>query len=166
MNMQVLKVLRVLAGAGVIAACAPVETTAPRDLSAPISATARYDTSSFAGDWQIVARFGAAPSGQVTVSETVGEDRVRLASAAAPAISGDYRVGLPGELIPQAPGMDRLIVLWVDEDFEAAAIGTVSGSFGAVLDRDGVLPADRARAARDIFEFYGWDVSLLQGMAP
>ena len=52
--------------------------------------------------------------------------------------------------------------MWVDEDFETAVIGTASGSFGAILDRDGAIPPDRLAAARDILEFYGWNVSLMQ----
>lgn len=159
-----MKQLLLISCAVVIAACTPVPDVEQRDVSAPISATARFDALSFSGNWQIVGRFGAAPFGTLTVAENGTAGQLRVTSAEHSLISGTYRLGVPGELIPLTPGMERLIVLWVDEDFETAAIGTISGRFGAVLDRDGVLPSDRAKAARDIFEFYGWDVSALQGV--
>lgn len=154
-----------LVGLAALVACTPQRPTAVRDLSAPISATSRFEAQAFAGPWQVVARF--VPSGPALLRVVAGPQpgRLRIESAALPGLDGTYREGVPGELIAVEGARENVIVLWVDEDFETAAIGTVSGSFGAVLDRDGFVPPDRAKAARDIFQFYGWDVSALRETA-
>ncbi|OZA12383.1 MAG: hypothetical protein B7Y02_07410 [Rhodobacterales bacterium 17-64-5] len=49
----------------------------------------------------------------------------------------------------------------MDEGYRTLAIGTPDGSFGFVLDR-GPAAADRMTAARQIFDFNGYDVSALR----
>ena len=53
-------------------------------------------------------------------------------------------------------------VLWVDEGYRTAVIGTPDGSFGFVLNRDAAIPADRLEAARQVLDFNGYDVAQLQ----
>jgi apolipoprotein D and lipocalin family protein len=53
-------------------------------------------------------------------------------------------------------------VMWVDEGFRTAALGTPSGRVGYVLDRKPRPSADRFKAATQILKFYGWDISRLQ----
>lgn len=146
----------------VLSACAPSPPAGFRDTDRPIGATARFDKNAFSGDWLIVSRFEAPASGRITFGAE--GDTLQVSSDAVPIINGPYREGVPGELLPLSEAQEPLIVMWVDADFETAAIGTASGSFGAVIDRDGALPADRVQAARDILEFYGWDTSALQRM--
>ncbi|WP_227269302.1 lipocalin/fatty acid-binding family protein [Roseobacter weihaiensis] len=153
-------------GAGGLVACAPHPPERFRDPQAPIGATTRFDAQSFSGRWQLVASFEPLPLGTVEVSYAPEAAQFEITSAAAPGIAGRYRQGAVGELIALDPRQDGLIVLWVDEDFETAAIGTVSGRFGAVFDRDGRLPADRSAAVREIFDFYGWDADALKRTAP
>ena len=137
-----------------------------RDLDAPIGATTRFDALSFAGSWILSASFTPIPAGPVVITVAPEVAHLRITSNEIPDIAGLYREGAPGELIPFTRGRERLIVMWVDEDFQTAAVGTVSGSFGAVLDRDGIVPPDRANAAREIFDFYGWDVGQLKRTIP
>ena len=156
-----------LAALFVLAACAPAPTVTPkRDISAPIGATSRFDPVAFSGEWRVFARFEPAAPASLAVSRNPQDGILQLASSALPEISGSYRVGVPGELIPLSATQESLIVFWVDEDFETAAIGTPSGRFGALIDRDGIIPKDREQAARDIFAFYGWNVSALRRIEP
>lgn len=145
----------------VLAACAGDAPDGFRDTSQHIGATTRFDPVEFAGDWRIVARFDAPPGGTLRVTPTA--EGVEILSVAASQLTGSYREGARGELLPVSTAQEPVIVMWVDADFETAAIGTASGSFGAVIDRDGLVPADRATAARDILTFYGWDTTALQG---
>jgi apolipoprotein D and lipocalin family protein len=156
--------IRLLVGAlMLISACAPTAQGPYRDQAVPMGATSRFDANSFSGDWRVVARFGASPPATLSVRETADGGVLRLDGETLGQIAGAYRAGVSGELTPVGSDREALVVMWVDEDFETAAIGTASGSFGALLDRDGVVPEDRAAAARRVFEFYGWDVSALEG---
>ena len=42
------------------------------------------------------------------------------------------------------------------------AIATPSGRFGFILNRDGRLPADRQTAAREVFDWGGYDLTKLR----
>lgn len=152
----------IAAGALVLSACAPVPSQGFRDTELPMGASTRYDSAAFAGDWIIVARFGAPAGG--TIRFLPASERLKVLSDGAPQVVGQYndKAGAPGQLVPVTADLEPLVVMWVDADFETAAIGTPSGSFGAVIDRDGLMPADRAKAARDILDFYGWDTAALQ----
>ena len=115
-----------------------------------------------AGHWVQVAGFGAAPL-------TCGPGEVDIAG-------GDIRWSLclnrpqsgAGALIPgkagrfAVAGMQDWWVLWVDGDYRTMVVGTPSGQFGFVLNREVAVPADRARAVRDIFEFNGYETDTLQ----
>ena len=147
---------------GVLAACSPSQPSSFRDTSAPISATTRFNVEDFAGEWLVAASFGERRAVSFDVTASAGSEQLSISSDAAPEVEGTYRQGVPGQLISLTPGQEALVVMWVDDDFETAVIGTVSGSLGLVLDRDGTVPADRAKAVRDILDFYGWNVSQLQ----
>ena len=53
-------------------------------------------------------------------------------------------------------------MVWVDEGYRTAAIGTPDGSFGWVLDRAASGGGDRITAAREILEFNGYDEGALR----
>ncbi|WP_135506974.1 lipocalin family protein [Roseovarius aestuariivivens] len=55
----------------------------------------------------------------------------------------------------------ELWVIWVDDNFRTAAIGTPDGSYAWILNREARGGADRLRAAREILEFNGYDTSRL-----
>lgn len=149
-----------------LGACALGGPETYRDESQPISASSRFDAQAFSGTWLMMATFEPARRAPIAITYVPEVQNFRVASDEAPQIAGLYRAGRPGELVPLTDGRSTLVVMWVDEDFETAAIGTPSGSFGAVLDRDGTLRDDRARAARDIMAFNGWDVAALKGTTP
>ncbi len=156
--------------AGLLIACtaAPQPQSARqayRAAGAPIYSTSGLPIARMLGTWRQMAGFGAshpcsaspalqitpdAGSARVQYDLCLGQTRLRgqgtLASAGA---QGRYRVqGLP------AP----LWVLWMDEGNRSMAIGTPDGSFGMVLSKD-AIPADRARAAREILAWNGYDLT-------
>jgi apolipoprotein D and lipocalin family protein len=57
-------------------------------------------------------------------------------------------------------------LLWVDADLRTLVIGTPAGQFGMILNRDPVLPPDRAAAARDILAWAGYDLRRLRPVTP
>lgn len=150
----------------VLAACAPPSNVSVRDSTAPIGATTRFDAAAFSGDWQVAARFGPAPASVLSVQLDPVSGHLTLNGGGLGPAEGVYQSDVPGVLTPVEPGGATLVVMWIDEDVETAAIGTVSGSYGALLDRDGTIPPDRMQAARDIFEFYGWNVAALVRTSP
>ncbi len=149
-----------------LGACAPGASDGFRDTNRPISASSRFDAEAFSGAWLLAATFEPARQAPVSITYMPEAQHFRVASSEVPQIAGLYQSGRPGELLPLGDDRSPLVVMWVDEDFETAAVGTPSGSFGAILDRDGTLPDDRARAASDILSFNGWDVSALKRTRP
>lgn len=160
---------------GACAAQTPKVTTLQgyRDRSAVIGATSRFDEARFAGVWYIRAgfepdlgrmafRMGTSPGGPV----------MRLgAFVCDPAgICGDFAQDLPlkrlgnGRFVTKMPGGEtrEFWVLWVDEGFRTAVLGNPDGTFGWIVDRSTKGGADRIRAAREILDFNGYDVSQLK----
>ena len=144
-----------------------------RDQTAPIGITSRFDPKKFEGVWYVRAGFDPslgrmafrmidAPKGPV----------MRLgAFVCDPAgICGDFSEDLPvkrmgkGRYSVRMPnGLSREFwVLWVDEGFRTAVLGNKTGEFGWILDRSTKGGADRMKAAREILDFNGYDVSQLR----
>ncbi len=115
-----------------------------RDPAAPMGATTRFEADRFAGDWQVVARFGDRPVGPMRFDAARGE-LVDLATGAR----------MPVNV------RDGAQVMWVDTGFRTAALGARDGRVGFILDRNAGSAPDRLRAAREIMEFYGWDTARL-----
>lgn len=157
----------VLVGAvfGVLSACAPSD--APyRDASAPMGATTRFDPARFAGDWVISSRFDQAAGGIVTFTYDAADNTLSLSGDVLSDRAGAYDIPSAGVLERAKIGGDRIVVMWVDTGFRTAAIGTASGDFGAILDRPKDISEDRSAAAREVLDFYGWDINKLQGIQP
>ncbi len=140
-----------------------------RDLSTQISSTTRYDASRFAGRWHFRGEFvypGETPqSGSLEFRPNGGkiaqialyDDRGRVTDIY------DVDQPLPGRFtLGKRPYQTEYWVLWVDEGYRTAAIGTPSGSFGWILDRNLKGGADRVKAARDVFEFNGYNMARLK----
>jgi len=168
-----------LAAALTLGACA---ATAPdpvvlgpsyRDPNALIGVTSRYDDAKFAGVWYVRAGFDPAmgrtgfnlldgPKGRVM--------RLGAFVCEASGACGDYSDDLPvtrigkGQFRVTLPdGTPRdFWVLWVDEGFRTAVLGNKTGEFGWIIDRSTKGGADRIRAAREILDFNGYDVSKLR----
>ena len=60
---------------------------------------------------------------------------------------------------------DDLWVLWMDFDSRTAAIGTPSGAFGFIIDKSLTGGADRITAAREIMDWFGYDLARLADVA-
>ena len=131
-----------------------------RNPTATIAGTVRFDPGRFAGEWFIVARF----------TDDVDTRRVYLFDPLSGVMQEregeeqrDYRVTAPGVLEQiSPPSGETLVVMWVDDGFRTAAVGTASGSRGVILDRRPGSSPDRLAAAREILDFNGWDTSRLQ----
>ncbi|MCG3268994.1 lipocalin family protein [Yoonia sp. I 8.24] len=162
-----------------LAGCAA--PTVYRDATAPISSTALFEPARYAGRWHEVARFpvsfqkdcagatadyGVQPDGSLSVLNICrnadGTERTR--------ITGSTEVVGPGRFIVRFDGVPFVAadywVLWVDEGYRTAVVGSPNGTSGWILNRDPEIPADRLRAARDILEFNGYDISQLMEITP
>lgn len=160
-----------IAGAclSVLGACAPFsssENESYRDINAAIGATTRFDAERFAGDWFVVASFDPVPKGAVTFAYNPEPQTLVLSSEIIPDRIGTYEIASAGVLKNNGNPARSLIVMWVDEGFRTAALGTALGDFGVILNRQEEAPADRLQASRDVLDFYGWDISKLKETKP
>jgi apolipoprotein D and lipocalin family protein len=81
-------------------------------------------------------------------------------------IDGEARVVGPGRLevsFDSVPFVNAPYwVLWVDDGYRTAVVGTPSGRAGWILNRDPQIPADRLEAARQVLAFNGYDLRRLE----
>lgn len=133
----------------------PDVTIGLRNPTAPLGGTSRFDQARFAGDWTTVACLGSCAP---TVRYLAATDGVYLRQ-----VAGDetpFLMSAPG-VLREMGGSQTLVVMWVDEGFRTAAVGDAGGRWAAILDRDSGSP-DRIKAATEILDFNGWDVSKLR----
>lgn len=172
--------MRAAAGLMLLAGCAaaPDDPLAGwpsyRDRTQPIASKALFDPAAFAGDWQVVARYptpfeaGCAASTfrfegarvGYACADAAGTTIRQAAGAVATVAPARLEVTMPGAEFP-APAF---WVLWVDESYRTAVIGTPDGRAGWILNRGAQIPADRRTAAREILDFNGYDLTQLQGV--
>ncbi|WP_457645516.1 lipocalin family protein [Profundibacter sp.] len=143
-----------------ITACAPV--VGYRDSSARITSVALFDPALFAGNWVVVATYdpalcgvqaGVTPKGFDWIERNCNGDEYH---SIAP-VTG------PGRFTPKGgahKGREHW-VMWVDQTYRTAVIGSVDGSFAMVLNRDQHIPPDRMQAAREILDWNGYDLGRL-----
>lgn len=144
-----------------------------RDTSVPLSVTTRGTAADINGPWHMRAHFpGDRGLALVTFIENLnGGPAVELLRSDC-LLSGDCETR--AEVWRSEPlGQNRyrltngsgesfeLWVIWVDEGFRTAAIGTPDGSYGWVLDRKPTDGEDRIIAAREILNFNGYDTLLM-----
>ncbi|MFM2390981.1 MAG: hypothetical protein RLZZ437_2536 [Pseudomonadota bacterium] len=150
-----------------LAACA---TAAPqiagyRDSAKPIYSNAVLQLSDYAGEWQQAGEFSSAPCtpGRIAMSPSATGMQItgQLCLGGVPTdVSGPYAATGPGRL---QRGMDApWWIIWADTNLRTLAIGTPDGRFGFILNKGPDLPADRMNAAREIFDFNGYNLSRLQ----
>lgn len=160
---------RALLGLLLLAACAQAPgAPAPesfRDQGVPIGSTTRGGLSDLAGEWVIAQSFPGAdfagPGTRLFV-EAEGADRAVLRFAG-PGGARDLAVGVatPGRLAPLSGEGPELWLLWVDDDFRTAVLGTPDGTLGWIMDRPGAASPDRTRAAREVLDWSGYDLARL-----
>ncbi|WP_457648203.1 lipocalin family protein [Profundibacter sp.] len=144
----------------IVSACAPV--IGYRDASARITSVALFDPALFAGEWVVVATYDPAlcrvraditPQGFDWVERNCnGDENHSLAP-----VTG------PGRFTPKGgahKGREHW-VMWVDQTYRTAVIGSVDGRFAMVLNRDRHIPPDRMQAAREILDWNGYDLTRL-----
>ena len=142
-----------------LAACdRPAPVAAPvttfRELSAPIGSTTRGGSYDMAGNWLVQAVY---PGGLFDAGDGVVLD---FAADGTGVLNGlPLQVVRPNRWV--VAGVEYW-VLWVDDDFRTAVLGTPTGAFGWIMDRPGAGSADRTRAAREVLDFSGYDLGRLE----
>ncbi len=156
-----------------LAACGPEPepASAPaasfRDRGVPIGSTTRGDLGSLSGDWVIAQSFPgpsfAAPGTRLRLEPEAGGGA--LLRFEGPGGARELRAANAGPGRLAVEGGPELWVLWVDDDFRTAAVGTPDGSLGWIMDRPGQASGDRTAAAREVLDWSGYDLGRLPGGA-
>ncbi|MFW2587173.1 lipocalin [Sagittula sp. SSi028] len=136
----------------VLSACTPepvavVDVVPVRNPTALVASQADASLGRISGRWIVVesSRFVAgAPI-------VIGQGAVQFPKGAAVSLTDMGR----GRFVA---GPDEVWVHWLDADARTAAIGDPHGGWFAVIDRTGA-PRERLHAARDILEWYGYDLA-------
>lgn len=168
--------LAALLALGILAACAGGQVY--RDRSVPIASVATLDVERYAGLWYEVARFPVPfqegcvattaeytlrPDGALGVLNACRDETF---DGPLRRIEGEARVVGPGRLsvsFDSVPFVNAPYwVLWVDDGYRTAVVGTPSGRAGWILNRDPQIPEDRLEAARQILAFNGYDLRRLE----
>ncbi|MGC1504347.1 MAG: lipocalin [Sulfitobacter sp.] len=127
-----------------------------RNPTVAFGATSRFDSARFAGEWQTVACLGSCARSENYVVASDGVYLRRTGDVDTP-----FLISAPG-VLRQMGGDGTLVIMWVDEGFRTAAIGDADGRWAAILNRRRKPASDRIRAATEILDFNGWDVSKLR----
>jgi apolipoprotein D and lipocalin family protein len=158
-----LKLIPLLALAACVATLPQI--TGYRDPQVPIYSNAVLQLSDYAGEWTQAADFAATPCAATNLSlrpvaagmEITGQ--LCLAGQLTD-VSGTYATTGPGRL---QRGTDApWWVIWADTNLRTLAIGTPDGRFGFILNKGPDLPSDRLNAAREVFDFNGYNPDRLQ----
>lgn len=178
------RVLTLLTLVGLIG-CAPApEPVVPevfRDQSAQIASQTDVTAQRMAGDWVVRQSFATKPYPTAGFELSVLPDGALQMSFPPPSCVGAVDCAEVSDtlvlLLPTGPGRwtpvdpprawpdADLWVMWMDFDSRTAAIGTPSGQFGWIMDRNPTGGEDRIIAARDIMDWFGYDPGQLQEVA-
>lgn len=160
----------IVAACLLLAACGakPAGPVGFRDPAQMISSSTAFDPARFQGDWQVVAAYGPAAGCGVLTESWAADAAGFVIRGTACGASGKTgfatrgRLSGPGRVVRDGPrGPQEQWILWVDGDYRVAAVGTPSGAFGHILARPGMARADLLKAAREILDFNGYDISRL-----
>ncbi len=139
-----------------------------RDQEVRISSAALFDPGRFAGRWHVLESHtpgcaGAVQDWRATGPAAYALTGVDCTGAAPTTLSGRATVTGPGGRITPDSGFGRdpVFVLWVDQDYRVAALGTPSGRWGMIVSRSPDGRADLLRAAREVLAFNGYDLTRL-----
>ncbi|MCF2869952.1 hypothetical protein L0664_02630 [Octadecabacter sp. G9-8] len=146
-----------------------------RDTDAQIASQTDVTAQRMAGEWIIRQRVPAAdgpvsamtlaalPAGALQLS-LLGGDCVEDVCFEEEALVLLTPTG-PGRWTPVNPPAgwpaQEIWVMWMDFDSRTAAIGTPSGEFGWIMDKNLTGGGDRITAARDIMEWFGYNMDQL-----
>lgn len=144
-----------------------------RDTDVQLTSMAVFDPARYAGLWYEVASYEAPfqkgctntraaytlrDDGTLDVLNRCTRDGEETAIGGAAWVVGPGRLKVRLDGVPIA---GDYWVLWVDEGYRTAVVGTPSGRFGWILNRDPEIPADRLAAAREVLAFNGYDLEPL-----
>ena len=162
-----------VAGLLLLAACgakAPAPTGSIRDPKVMITSAALFDPARFGGDWQVAMSATPRCGGAQQSWRWDGRGAYALSgvdcTGAVPAVLQGRAVltGPGGRMAPdKGYGREPIWVLWVDQDYRVAALGTPSGAWAVVLVRPGKGRGDLLAAAREVLDFNGYDLSRIGG---
>ena len=156
----------------VLAGCTAFPTY--REAQAPIASMATFDPARYSGLWYEIASFPAPfQSGcrnttaayELDADETITVTNRCDTDNGARVINGTATIEGQGRLKIRLNGVPFAAdywVLWVDEDYRTAVVGTPTGRSGWILNREPTMPADRFQAAQEVLAFNGYDVSALE----
>lgn len=165
--MKYAAVLAALLLAGCAAKAPEPAGPALRDPKAMISSAALFDAGRFAGTWHVAASSTAGCTGAKQVWRWNGKaydlGGFDCSGAKPGLLQGKATLIGPGARFKpdHSFGREPVWLLWVDQDYRVAVLGTPSGHWGMVLSRDLPLRADLATAAREVLDFNGYDVSRI-----
>ncbi len=147
-----------------------------RDTDVQIASKALFEPEKYLGTWYEIARFpvpfergcagvtaeyGQGDAGQITVLNTCRN----LDGTVKSTINGFAEVVGPGRLavtFPALPfGASDYWVLWTDDAYRTAVVGAPDGRSGWILNRAPTIPQDRLKAAREVLDFNGYDLTRL-----
>jgi len=153
-----------------LAGCVQPEPEKPglRNPQAMISSAALFDPARFQGDWLVAASGTPRCMGARQTWRWDGKTGFALegvdCSLARPSVLGGRAVltGPGARMVPDAAfGRAPVWVLWVDQDYRIAVLGTPSGRFGQVIVRDLPGRPDLMTAAREVLDFNGYDLTRI-----
>lgn len=153
-----------------LAACAPKKapepavTTPVRDRNVMISSVVMFDPARFAGTWYVAqsAVPGCAGNRQVWKWTGRGYDVSGTDCGGSRAAGVSEHVALTGpggRFMPsRSYSGEKIWLLWADDGYRVATLGTPSGKFGVILTRTMPPKADLVTAARRVLDFNGYDL--------
>jgi len=149
-----------------------------RDTDTSISSKAVFSPERYTGVWYEIARFpvpfeagckgvtaeyALRDDGSLSVLNICrnpdGTEKSRIAGSAE--VVGPGRLKVRFDTVPFVAA--DYWVLWTDEDYRTAVVGTPNGRAGWILNRTPDIRADRLETARDILQFNGYDLDRLKG---
>ena len=146
----------------VVASCAttaPSGVTGIRDQGTSMSSIALLDYKRTQGLWHEVAGYplvaGCRPA---TIGMTI---EITGSNCFLPVPRGGTSLTPTGSGRLKLANGSELWVLWVDADYHTLVIGDPAGRFGAILNRDVIIPPDRLNAAKEVLRWNGYDLGKL-----
>lgn len=169
-----------------LAACTPAqiaETPVPvfRNTAAQIASQTDVSAARMAGNWVIRQSFANhGYSGVRLTIDVLPDDALQVSFPRQICVDAQcimqagplvlLRSTGPGRWMPVDPPQywpsGELWVMWMDFDSRTAAIGTPSGEFGWIMDKNPTGGRDRIIAARDIMDWFGYDMARLEEVSP
>lgn len=152
-----------------LAGCVSAQKPAPapqsiRNPEAMISSAALFDAKRFGGAWRVAASSAPGCAGAKQEWRWDGQgyalSGIDCAGRVPGVLEGRATLTGPGARLSAKGGYgeEPIWVLWVDQDYRIAVLGTPSGRWGMVLAREAPARADLMRAARVVLDFNGYDL--------